>query len=93
VLSFLFGHLVVKVVVRINSINPLKARALTDNLLLALALRSNSLHLNSVDRLVECTRQYLKLKNAEEISDQVLAVGTSLRTQLCFSYQRIAQFF
>ncbi len=81
-LSFLFGHLVVYVIVRIDSVNSLKARVFTNDLLFAFRHRLNSLQLNSIDNLAKCTRQDLKLKNAEEISYQSLAIGCSLRTNL-----------
>ena len=81
-LSFLFGHLVVYVIVRIDSVNSLKARVFTDDLLFAFRLRLNSLQLNSINDLAKCTRQDLKLKNAEEISDQSLAISRCLRTNL-----------
>jgi hypothetical protein len=81
-LSFLFGHLVVYVIVRIDSVNSLKARVFTYDLLFAFRQRLNSLRLNSIDDLAKCTRQDLKLKNAEQISDQSLAIGCCLRTNL-----------
>lgn len=68
-LSLLFAHLVVGVVLRMQHIQPIEAAALAEDLLFVLLLRLESVPLDAVDGLAEEGRQVLELKDAEEIPD------------------------
>lgn len=80
-LSFLFGHLVVSIILRMQHIQAIKAATLVEDLLFVLGLRLESIPLDAVDDLPEKVGQVLELKDAEEIPNKILAVGRGLGSQ------------
>lgn len=68
-LSFLFTHLVVGIILKMQHIQPIEAATLAEDLLFVLLLRLESVLLDAVDGLAEEGRQMLELKDAEEIPD------------------------
>lgn len=91
VLAFLLGHLVVSIVLRVQHIQTIKAATLVKDLLLALLLRLEPVPLDAVDRLPEKGGQVLELKDAEEIPDQIFAVGRGLGARVGVAEERVGQ--
>lgn len=73
-LSFLFGHLVVSIILGMQHIQAIKVTTLVEDLLFALELWLESIPLDAIDRLPEKVGKLLELKDAKKISNKIFTV-------------------
>ena len=71
---FLFGHLVVSIILGMQHIQAIKVTTLVEDLLFALELWLESIPLDAIDRLPENVGKLLELKDAKKISNKIFTV-------------------